>query len=440
MTQQLVWNTQLALQKIEEMKRIDQLFIAVAFIEVTGVEWIENLVNKFKIPRNNIEIFLSKSFSVNKPSLLLERLKKIACVHIAFQKKLHAKVILATDNHKNGKLIVGSANLTWSGINSNLELTNVSDSNDNSTIKYFFEHCKSLSNEVTDEIIDKYRLLEPSLSDVGENETLVEKITSQPFTEKDPKIENQDTLKDFYFTYEDYETLFPRNAVININEIRERRKVIEKKLLDIHEHIKPFANNLDLHEHWSPMHITSTLIPSQFNHYSVSWVGLRYGKSSEQIEELNPYATREDDNLYSFPKHGCIQVALYDNSFAISFFHSVRNDSWDRAYIQNLLYKNPEYINLIIEDLKLLKGHGYKWYINNPINGELLGRFSLDDEPIENFVQFYKKDQEGYESHLTKKWKPDDKEILTMQDTISVIKKHLQLLKPLYSKMVQINN
>jgi HKD family nuclease len=438
MAQELLWKTQVALDKIKEIKGISKLFIAVAFIEPAGVDWIESLVSAHKIPKNRVEIFLSTSFSSRKPSILLERLTKIANVYIVSQKKLHAKVILAIDKNKRGKLMIGSANLTWSGINSNLEMTTVFSVDETSTIKYFFDHCRSLANIVDEDIIQKYRLLEPSLDNIPESDPIIEKITSQPFTANDPVIPDKSTLDNFYFTYEDYETLFPRNAVLNISEIKQRRKIIEQKMMSLHQRIKEFVNQLDLHEHWNDNHIVSTLSPSPFNHYSVSWVGIRYGKSRNQIERLNPGATTSDGNLYSFPKHGCIQIALYDNAFAVSFFHAVRYDSWDRAFVQNKLRNDPNYISTIISELEKLKGFGYKWYINDPVNDNTLDIFSIDDDPLDKFPEFYSKDSNGFESHLTKKWKPDSKELLNEETIVSALKEQIQLLKPLYTKMVQI--
>lgn len=297
MTQELIWKTQTALDKIMNLTKITKLSVAVAFIESNGIEWIEELVSKHNIPKKNVDIYLSNAFSTNKPSLLLERLLLISNVYIVFQRKLHAKVIYATDNNEDGKLILGSANLTWSGINSNLELTCISKVDKSSIIKHFFDHCKIIASAVDVNIIQKYKLLEPSLEDITENNPIVDKITSQPFTADDPEIPSKEILSSYYFNFDDYETLFPRNAVLNIQEIRQKRKTIENKMLNIHKHIKPIANELDLHEHWSNKHIISTLSPSPYNHYSVSWVGIRYGKSQTQIEELNPGATKDEGNI-----------------------------------------------------------------------------------------------------------------------------------------------
>lgn len=436
------WITSTAIKKIEALQNIIELQVATAFIEQAGVDWIEKMATTHSLTRDRVKVFLSVSFSTNQPAELLEHLNKIAIVYIVFQQKLHAKAIWVYDKSGEGKVMMGSANMTNMGLYHNLELTGVFDvqvsgATSTSNIKYFFERLKDLSRLVDHDLIELYREREKSLQEVAALQRSAEKITQSIFTHDDPVLPSQEELSSFFFTFDDYETLFPRNASLNAAEIRVRRQKLKDKLIELHESIEPIANRQNLFAHWDRNHITSLIIPSVFNYGMVNWLAIRYGKSRSQIEKLNPGATREEDNMYSFPKHGCIQMSMGDRGFSIALFHAVKHNAWDRAYMANRLSKDSKYMNDVVSSLEQLIGYGYVWYFHDPFTGHGAS-FSLDDEDLEDFPSFYSRDQDGYESYLICTYEPDDPAIETKEDIVALVQHHITMLKPIYDKMVQV--
>ncbi|GMA61692.1 hypothetical protein NZD89_18315 [Alicyclobacillus fastidiosus] len=76
----LEWDTRNALSFLEEISDISSINIASAFLELTGVGWIEKLVDKNNLTIDKVRLYLSDEFSRNKPSELLKRLSSIAQV------------------------------------------------------------------------------------------------------------------------------------------------------------------------------------------------------------------------------------------------------------------------------------------------------------------------------------------------------------------------
>jgi hypothetical protein len=395
-----------------------------------------NLVTKHNLPKSKVRVFLSDDFSENKPSELLSNLVKVADVRIVCGAKLHAKLI-ALHTTTTTRVLVGSANLTWSGVNRNLELTTLSDEFPKDKINQFLFICDKSSIIVNDDLIAKYRNIEAQF---------VPNKTATSFADFVRQILNVDSthlpsptlLKDQYFTYDDYETLLQLNSSSKNDHIHERRETIRKRLLAIHNELKGFANSLDVHEHWKTEHVTSLITPCLFNGHRVTWVGLRYGKSEACISHLSPGYTREHDEQYSFPKHACIQLALYPNGFAVSLFHAVREKAWDRAHVRDRILKTPGYMDSIIDELHNLKGHGYVWTIDNPFTKEVLGNFDLDNEDMKDFRSWYMRDADGYESSLQKTWIPESDTLRSLDMIVEAAKEQIQLLQPLYRKMAQI--
>ncbi|MGG3561980.1 hypothetical protein ABES03_10280 [Neobacillus rhizosphaerae] len=239
-------------------------------------------------------------------------------------------------------------------------------------------------------------------------------------------------IKDYVFTYEDYETLFPANQKRNDTVIAKKRKSIQKKLLNIHSKIKNFAQKADLHVHWNPEHITTIINPTTYNNYTIAWVGIRYGKHRKHVKYGG-------ESYASFTKHGSIQIGLYPGGFTVSLFHAVRDGAIDRGFVQEKLFQNPDFKNEMLMELQKIKGKGYTWYINDPIERlEPVKPFSLDNRDLNEFFKFYKFDNEGFESHLTRVVPIDDISISTEDQMVFLIKDEIKNLLPLYKQLIYI--
>ena len=89
----LEWDIQAALKRLEDVYDVRKVKIATAYLELSGVEWIEKIASRHNLSRDQLNVFVSCEFSQNQPSALLRRLTAIAQVSIVVGTKLHAKVV-----------------------------------------------------------------------------------------------------------------------------------------------------------------------------------------------------------------------------------------------------------------------------------------------------------------------------------------------------------
>lgn len=114
-------------------------------------------------------------------------------------------------------------------------------------------------------------------------------------------------------------------------------------------------------------------------------------------------------------------------------FLAVKNDAIDRMklsdYQHKLLYERRP---LIEAEMRKLVGHGFEWRIEN---GTL--PFRLDENPIEEFCDWFKAhDEEGYESYLMKYYVPDDPALKSKDSIAREVIRVMTMLQPLYDAMV----
>ncbi|MGR6544839.1 hypothetical protein [Paenibacillus tundrae] len=435
------WKTSNALNKIEALKDIEFLYVATAFLEQQGVNWISQIAQTFVIPKNRIRLFVSIDFSLNRPSFLLEQLDSFATIYIVTKQKLHAKTILAVNKDGIGKVMHGSANLTHMGMNHNLELSSVLDVNvskhgSNTNIHQFFERLVVLSDEVTPDIIARYQEREKVIDSLPFAQEAENSIFKPVFAD-DKAIPSAEELEGFYFTHQDYETLLESNAPLVTQGLRNGRETIRNKLLDLHDQLADYAKGLGLHSHWDSNHKVSQIEPNQFNFGRVNWMAVRFGKHRTELDGLLPKRAYREKEIYKFPKHGCIQMSVTQNGLSVGLFHAVRYDSWDRAYVAGKLEKTSDFIRTITSHLKDIQGYGYRWFIHDPTTDRGTS-FSIDDESLDDFPAFYRNDEDGFESFLTTTYEHNHEEIETVDDIVNLIKFHMDLLLPLYKSMVQV--
>lgn len=372
----------------------------------------------------------------------MKELSNIANVFIVDSLQLHAKVYLVEKEDGDFELIHGSANLTQGGFQRNLEFMSYheEDKHNVDRILLFFDYCKNNASLVDSTIIDYYKEIEAELLKLNNLQKNIRKKLNRRITNGDSFERDEYDLTKHYFTYEDYESLFHRNAILNNNEIKKRRKLIRDKLASIHKLLKKHVNLLDLHEHWKLNNLTSGIEPNYFNHNRVSWIGVRYGKTEQEVKQLNAFlppsrgSYTSSDEYMGFQKHGCIQFCLVSNGFEIVLFHSVANDAVDRGTLNDII-NQPDKVKIesIIREIAKLKGKGFTWYITDAKNDRTIASFSFDENEAEDFIGFYKKyDKAGYESFCSYLLSPNS-DILKDRITLSkfTLKKIRQLL-PLY--------
>lgn len=411
---------------ITNTDNVKRIKIAVAYFSEYGLKTLKDIIEKNKLSKNRVELYLSPEFTNKNQANILKELKEIANVYIVFDTKFHPKVYLF-ECKDNNKLIFGSSNFTLNGIEKNIEFDSILEIDDKSTHKVkvdlFFTYCKENSKLVDDKIIDWYISIEAELEELRKSQEKIRKKIFKIKTSNDPFDEDTYNLDNYYFNYKDYETFFPRNIRKEDINIRESRIEVKEKMLSIHNRIYENIKELGIDCHWRKDNITSLIRPCKYNNGNVDWIGVRYGKQSWEIKELNKGAI---DNELGFQKHACIQYAISEAGFEINLFHAVANDAVDR----DVLHRNLEDIEKrtkIEDELRKLKGHRFYWHIDD-------AKFDLDKDDISEFYEFYTtNDKEGKVSSLSKFFNPDDMNLKDEESICNLVSKYIEMLIPLYN-------
>ncbi len=414
--------------ELHNVKNVEFLIIATAFISFDGVRIIKDLSNEYNLSPRDIKVYLSEEFSPNEPHKILEQLKVISQVKIVTRKKLHAKVYMLITKSCNHKVVYGSSNLTKGGFENNLEFNRSEVLNDKTELISFFDYIDYKSIEVNEEVIAYYKTHAQEIKDIEKQKKHLRKVFKGLIKGNDPFDVDQYSLENYFFDFNDYETFFSRNAKLNDSEIKARRLKVQNKLIQVHKKVYTEIKKMGIECHWRKDNITSLIHPMVYNHYSVGWLGVRYGKTKKELDFFNQGA--EDDYL-GFQKHGCIQFCLVPQGFEINLFLSVKNDSIDRA---DLHQKFPMKRKEIENELEKLRGLNFIWEINNDNETH---RFVFDKENINEFYDYYiKYDKEGCTSYLVLYYAPDDKRIKTLDMISKEVIEYVKKLLPLYNLLV----
>lgn len=223
-----------------------------------------------------------------------------------------------------------------------------------------------------------------------------------------------------YFTNDDYMVFTEENATNLSNEMINKRKNIQNKLLNLHEKIYDNVVKMGLRCHENRNHITTSIYPDRFSGKINPWLFIRYGKTPEEIAQYKEYG-------YGFKKHACIQFGLFENKgFEISLFLG-RKDDYDRLW----LAENIKRRTLTIEtELKKIKGYGMKWEITG------CEPFEIDCNDTNEFCNWLiTNNKNGEESFLSYTYKIDDNR-LSDENIANEILSKITLLNGLYNAMV----
>jgi len=373
---------------------------------------------------------LSPEFSYDKAVNILEEVNKISQAYIVYNMTFHPKVYLF-ENIKDSKLIFGSSNFTYGGIEKNIEFDLIKDATveDETNIKMFFEFCQNNSKLVDEEIIESYKQIEDEIQQLKDIQLKIRKKINNYENKNDDFESDTYNINDYYFKYEDYVVLFPRNQFRNDVNIMSERKKLQSKMLDIHDLIYKDIKNLNLNCHWRNTNVTSLIQPCIFNKHNVGWIGVRYGKTKKEIDQLN-YGLDKDEEL-GFQKNACLQYCITSSGFEVSLFHAVPYEAIDRDYLHKKL-TNENFKNELVTEIKKLKYKKFMWIINNP-HKEKPDEFDFDKNEAEDFIKFYNNnDIEGTISLLTYYLEPDDIQIKDIQSITKLIVDRVKMLIPIY--------
>ena len=422
------------LEELLCMNKVKEIYIGTAFLSSEGLRILNDIINKNSLKKENVHVYISNEFSQDKPHELLAELCKIAKVKIFLNHTFHSKVYLLK-GIKN-RVIFGSSNFTEGGFSKNIEFDSIEevDGEKLSEIERFFKYCDFHSTTVTEDIIKYYRDNQKEIEALKQAQKQLRKTLKGYIHQGDAMDPDDYEIDSYYFTFSDYETFFDRNVQRDDMDIRERRKIVQDKMLAIHKNIYPRIQKLNLYCHWNPNHITSLINPCVYNKGKVGWLGIRYGKSKKEVDILNQYLdSNEKDEIKGFQKHGCLQFCITPSGFEINLFLAVRHDAIDRAYVQEKIQQlKPK----ITKEISKLQGYSMTWEIYNEETGEH-HIFDIDNDNPEKFCDFLKKyDANGCESFLRKFYPADDEVLLDIESISNEVVKYMSILKPLYDVMV----
>lgn len=414
--------------EIINTRNIKRIKIAVAYFSEYGLKTLQHLISNNNLSKSRVEIYLSPEFTNKNQGKILKELNQIAKTYIVFDAKFHPKVYLFECESSN-KLIFGSSNFTQNGIESNIEFDSILEVTNTSSekikVNLFFDYCKNKSKEVDVEMIDWYMSIESELEQLRKVQNKIKKKIFQKENQDDAFDEDDYNLYEYYFRYEDYEILFTRNMSKEDTTIKKSRVDLRDKILEIHNLIYKDIKKLGVSCHWRKENISSLIRPCMYNHYRVDWMGVRYGKTEDEVKGLNVGVSSKDEEL-GFQKHACIQYAISPYGFEVNLFHSVPKEAIDRDYLHKKLIE-LDFRQSLEEELYKLKGYGFTWSIDSE-------KFSLDDNDISEFCDFYlEHDCEGKFSSLSVFFAPDDDEIKDLDSICEVVKKYVKMLVPLYN-------
>ena len=170
-------------------------------------------------------------------------------------------------------------------------------------------------------------------------------------------------MAEVIFTRSDCEVLSEANR--RRTDLSAERSSIRERLVQLDRDIPSSGTSvlgLNLHRHWSPLHLTSIWYPNRFNGHSVRQIFLRYGKS--RAEMLRPEAQVLDADVDgqieegpSFMSHIHLSTGLDERGF---FYQIIMQPDAVADYDRFLLMLRDEgHGPPLLSNLRMLEDAGY---------------------------------------------------------------------------------
>lgn len=202
-------------------------------------------------------------------------------------------------------------------------------------------------------------------------------------------------LDDYVFSMEDYDTFKPENCFREDTEIGNRRRIVQKKLLELHKEIskKLLEGKYNICQHYNNKNITALpyINVTTPRKEGINWLGLRYGMPLSEADELGFSMHGGKNKISGFLEHQCFQINILYDGVEVALFHSNRTGTYDNAYITRHLNNNDlDVINNIKQCVSKLKYIPVQFYFGSSVFDP-----SIDD--VNYFVDFYLDNNElGY--------------------------------------------
>ncbi|WP_028980278.1 restriction endonuclease PLD domain-containing protein [Sporocytophaga myxococcoides] len=311
---------------------------------------------------------------------------------------------------------VGSGSLTLGGLKDHEELSYKIDVERSvEDLKAWFRSYFDFGVDLSDKIIREYEMLYPSIV-ARDNATkedmkqLTDVITGR-FSLTGINFSKQ------YFKAEDYATLDNSKAALSSQLVHHERVMLQNKMLELHEQLKPYLNKLKLHENDDAEQIVSSLDPMFHYEHKVKAMWLAYGRSKK---ELDVYKAKLWDLIN-------IQLLLKPQEFEICLSLGKPNTGTeDREYFRKEM-NNEEYRKKFFD---LLKSLGKDCWIE--VAGEKKQSDSFEDEQA--LWSYTNADAIQYNFIIGRNYAANDAEI-SADNIVTSIQKEIDKLIHLYRLM-----
>lgn len=285
-----------------ELKEAKSIWVASAMITKNGWDFMQE-----KLPKTATQNYLIGVDLATSP-LVFESILSNLEINARIYKNpytFHPKVYIIQKKDKSLTAFIGSSNTTTWGLEKNVEMN--FQVNDQTECKNLIKWFKSLYNDgylITQDFIDSYKTKHKKaldkLKEVKKDSAIIKKELS--------KDKNQ------FFSTNQHEIFKEKYHQINSDNLKDIRKSVRDRFLELHNEIYPLFNKnglTDLHCHHQSRERVSRHYFNPFSGKYINAMWLHYGKSHSQ---LLAYPTKDEK---SFIHNIRIQVIIHEDSLGI---------------------------------------------------------------------------------------------------------------------------
>lgn len=390
------------------LQQVEHCYIATAAISDAGFDFIRS-----RIPtKSKMEIVTGLDVPTSP-----EVLKRIwrnyqGCITLNIYTKnfFHANVYIFDLPFRKSVAFVGSGPFTLEGIKDSEELFyKITDAKEIETLKSWFIGYYEFSNPLSEELIQEYEYLYPTLKqrDIAsrqEKKQFIE-LTIAGFYWDHVKFKNQ------YFKKEDYLALSSSKARATSSEVHAERVGVQAKLIQLHELIKKDVTRMKLHADPDANKLVSSLDPADHPDNKLQTMWLTYGRSEAELKKYN--STTGTDFI-------TLQIVLQQKEVGVWLTAKPNTSKVDREYVSKQMY-NEEYKK---QFFTLLTGLGAGYWIEIAGDRKAVETFQNED----TLWEFTKADNWHYAFIVGKNYTVGDTEISNELIAPTIIKEFEKLV------------
>ncbi len=267
------------------LQQVEHCYIATAAISEAGFDFIRSRIP----PRSKMEIVTGLDVPTSPEVLrrIWRNYQGRITLNIYTRNFFHANVYIFDLPFRKAVAFVGSGHFTLEGIKDSEELFyKITDVKEIENLKSWFTGYYEFSEPVTEELIQEYEWLYPTLKQRDILSRLEKKqfiaLTTAGFNWDHIKFKNQ------YFKKEDYLTLSSSKARLTTPVIQMERVGVQNKLIQLHELLRQHVHGLKLYEDHDPNNIVSSLNPVDHPDHKLRSMCIAYGRGEAELQKYNP--------------------------------------------------------------------------------------------------------------------------------------------------------